>query len=120
MCLLRDKLELDRRESRSTFEIAEPIKALLKACYDSAHKSLRILATLQTQDLLGMECLPHVNYNWLKLTLPRTLSTIRFGSHIFSRFCSRSYLYRPAILRRHVRLVFRRDNKHSRYINCWW
>ncbi|CAF3543524.1 unnamed protein product [Fusarium graminearum] len=54
MCLLRDKLELDRRESRSTFEIAEPIKALLKACYDSAHKSLRILATLQTQDLLEL------------------------------------------------------------------
>ncbi|WXC67653.1 hypothetical protein SNK03_013468 [Fusarium graminearum] len=54
MCLLRDKLELGRRESRSTFEIAEPIKALLKACYDSAHKSLRILATLQTQDLLEL------------------------------------------------------------------
>ncbi|RGP63942.1 transcriptional regulatory [Fusarium sporotrichioides] len=54
MCLLRDKLELDRRQRRSTFEIAEPIKALLKACYDSAHKSLRILATLQSQDLLEL------------------------------------------------------------------
>ncbi|KAG8361153.1 hypothetical protein FVEN_g689 [Fusarium venenatum] len=54
MCLLRDKLELDRRENRSTFEIAEPIKALLKACYDSAHKSLRILDTLQSQDLLEL------------------------------------------------------------------
>jgi proline utilization trans-activator len=53
MCLLRDKLERSRTSATSNREIVEPIKALLKACCDSAHKSLRILATLQSQDLLG-------------------------------------------------------------------
>jgi hypothetical protein len=54
MCLLRDKLEMGKTGNDSNCEIVEPIKALLRTCYDSAHKSLRILAKLQSQDLLGM------------------------------------------------------------------
>lgn len=54
MCLLRDKLEMGRTGNDSRCEIVEPIKALLRTCYDSAHKSLRILTKLQSQDLLGM------------------------------------------------------------------
>ncbi|KAL6884752.1 fungal-specific transcription factor domain-containing protein [Trichoderma evansii] len=54
MCLLRDKLEMSRRASDANCEIVEPIKALLRTCYDSAHKSLRILTTLQSQDLLEL------------------------------------------------------------------
>lgn len=54
MCILRDKLEKSRHDNNVNAEIAEPVKALVRTCYDSAHKSLRILTTLQSQDLLGM------------------------------------------------------------------
>lgn len=33
--------------------IAEPVKALTKSCFDAAEKSIRILAALHSQDLLG-------------------------------------------------------------------
>ena len=33
--------------------IADPAKALVKSCFDAAEKSIRILAALHTQDLLG-------------------------------------------------------------------
>ncbi|KAM0279868.1 hypothetical protein ACHAO9_011494 [Fusarium lateritium] len=54
MCLLRDKLEMGRTGNDSHCEIVEPIKALLRTCYDSANKSLRILTKLQSQDLLEL------------------------------------------------------------------
>jgi proline utilization trans-activator len=54
MCILRDKLEMSRHDNNANYEIVEPVKALVRTCYDSAHKSLRILTTLQSQDLLGM------------------------------------------------------------------
>ncbi|CZR40469.1 uncharacterized protein FPRO_05369 [Fusarium proliferatum ET1] len=54
MCILRDKLEKSRHDNNADAEIAEPIKALVRTCYDSAHKSLRILTTLQSQDLLEL------------------------------------------------------------------
>ncbi|EXK27262.1 hypothetical protein FOMG_16085 [Fusarium oxysporum f. sp. melonis 26406] len=53
MCILRDKLEMSRHDNNTNCEIVEPVKALVRTCYDSAHKSLRILTTLQSQDLLG-------------------------------------------------------------------
>ena len=56
MCLLRERLDLRSQRSSETQsrEISEPIKALLRTSADSAHKTLRILAALQSQDLLGM------------------------------------------------------------------
>ncbi|RKL43129.1 hypothetical protein BFJ72_g4542 [Fusarium proliferatum] len=54
MCILRDKLEKSRHDNNANAEIAEPVKALVRTCYDSAHKSLRILTTLQSQDLLEL------------------------------------------------------------------
>ncbi|KAG5665035.1 hypothetical protein KAF25_008769 [Fusarium avenaceum] len=54
MCLLRDKLEMGRTGNDSHCEIVEPIKALLRTCFDSANKSLRILTKLQSQDLLEL------------------------------------------------------------------
>ncbi|KAF5622700.1 transcriptional regulatory [Fusarium tjaetaba] len=54
MCILRDKLEMSRHDDNANCEIAEPVKALVRTCYDSAHKSLRILTTLQSQDLLEL------------------------------------------------------------------
>ncbi|VTT60927.1 unnamed protein product [Fusarium fujikuroi] len=54
MCILRDKLEKRRHDNNANAEIAEPVKALVRTCYDSAHKSLRILTTLQSQDLLEL------------------------------------------------------------------
>ncbi|KAF5601770.1 transcriptional regulatory [Fusarium pseudocircinatum] len=41
-------------DNNANCEIAEPVKALVRTCYDSAHKSLRILTTLQSQDLLEL------------------------------------------------------------------
>lgn len=38
--------------------VTEPIKALIKACFESAEKSLRILTALRSQDLLGMTSHP--------------------------------------------------------------
>ncbi|KAF5651872.1 transcription activator [Fusarium sp. NRRL 25303] len=54
MCILRDKLEKSGHDNNANAEIAEPVKALVRTCYDSAHKSLRILTTLQSQDLLEL------------------------------------------------------------------
>ncbi|KAJ4120300.1 hypothetical protein NW760_007440 [Fusarium oxysporum] len=54
MCILRDKLEMSRHDNNTNCEIVEPVKALVRTCYDSAHKSLRILTTLQSQDLLEL------------------------------------------------------------------
>ncbi|KAF5251001.1 hypothetical protein FANTH_3865 [Fusarium anthophilum] len=54
ICILRDKLEMSRHDTNANCEIAEPVKALVRTCYDSAHKSLRILTTLQSQDLLEL------------------------------------------------------------------
>ncbi|PNP82158.1 hypothetical protein FNYG_04347 [Fusarium nygamai] len=54
MCILRDKLEMSRHDNNANCEIAEPVKAWVRTCYDSAHKSLRILTTLQSQDLLEL------------------------------------------------------------------
>ncbi|KLP04783.1 Uncharacterized protein Y057_6536 [Fusarium fujikuroi] len=54
MCILRDKLEKSRHDNNANAEIAEPVKALVRTCYDSAHKSLHILTTLQSQDLLEL------------------------------------------------------------------
>jgi hypothetical protein len=53
MFLLREKLEEQARGRRSNRKPAEPVKALLKTCAESAQRTLRILATLQAQDLLG-------------------------------------------------------------------
>ncbi|KAG7419960.1 Patulin cluster transcription factor patL [Fusarium oxysporum f. sp. rapae] len=49
-----DKLEMSRHDNNANCDIVEPVKALVRTCYDSAHKSLRILTTLQSQDLLEL------------------------------------------------------------------
>lgn len=53
MCLLQEKLEVTASADKSTREIVGPVKALLRTSCVSADKTLRILATLQSQDLLG-------------------------------------------------------------------
>lgn len=55
MCLLRSQLEKKASGDQPNRELVEPVKALLKTCCDSANKSLRILLTLQSQDLLGKQ-----------------------------------------------------------------
>lgn len=58
MCLLREKLERMAKAKSCDREMVEPVKALLKTSYDSANKSLRLLGTLQSQDLLGAHPYP--------------------------------------------------------------
>ncbi|KAH6989043.1 fungal-specific transcription factor domain-containing protein [Ilyonectria sp. MPI-CAGE-AT-0026] len=53
VCLLHDRLDRRASKTRQATIIIDPVKALLKTSHDSAQKSLRILATLQAQGLLG-------------------------------------------------------------------